>query len=173
MPSDWEDEERPPGKLPERARAGGGRPGAQVIRRRFVALASLIVVVVAVADRPDQLGWGRRRPGDRQARRRATAAAEQQKARAARSGSGKSAEVRNATSQPGWKPYKGPVPILEYHVLGHPPEGAPYPELYVGRSDFEKQMDWLEERGYEAVTLEQVQKAWYHGATLPPNKFRS
>ena len=29
-------------------------------------------------------------------------------------------------------------------------------------------MDWLEERGYEAVTLEQVQEAWYHDGTLPP-----
>ena len=29
-------------------------------------------------------------------------------------------------------------------------------------------MDWLEERGYEAVTLEQVQEAWYHAGTLPP-----
>ena len=52
----------------------------------------------------------------------------------------------NATPQADWKPYTGPVPILEYHVLGKPPEGAPYPELYVGRTDFEKQMDWLEER---------------------------
>ena len=29
-------------------------------------------------------------------------------------------------------------------------------------------MDWLEEHGYEAVTLEQVEDAWYHGGTLPP-----
>ena len=29
-------------------------------------------------------------------------------------------------------------------------------------------MDWLEERGYEAVTLEQVEEAWYHGGKLPP-----
>ena len=28
--------------------------------------------------------------------------------------------------------------------------------------------DWLEEQGYEAVTLEQVQEAWYHSGTLPP-----
>ena len=79
-----------------------------------------------------------------------------------------SREVTNATPQADWKPYTGPVPILEYHVLGAPPEGAPYPELYVGRTDFEKQMDWLEERGYEAVTLEQVQEAWYHKGKLPP-----
>jgi peptidoglycan/xylan/chitin deacetylase (PgdA/CDA1 family) len=79
-----------------------------------------------------------------------------------------SGKVTNATPQADWVPHRGPVPILEYHVLGSPPEGAPYPELYVGRTDFEKQMDWLEERGYEAVTLEQVQEAWYHGGKLPP-----
>lgn len=78
-----------------------------------------------------------------------------------------SAKVRNATPQPGWKPYTGPVPILEYHVLGPAPADAPYPELYVTRPDFHKQMDWLEEHGYEAVTLETVEAAWYHGGTLP------
>jgi peptidoglycan/xylan/chitin deacetylase (PgdA/CDA1 family) len=93
--------------------------------------------------------------------------------KASRSGKDRSKEsvaggpVRNATPQPGWKPYTGPVPILEYHVLGAPPAGAPYPELYVMRPDFSRQMDWLEEHGYQAVTLEQVEKAWYHGGTLP------
>jgi peptidoglycan/xylan/chitin deacetylase (PgdA/CDA1 family) len=75
--------------------------------------------------------------------------------------------VRNATPQPDWKPYTGPVPILEYHVLGAPDAAAPYPELYVGRTDFTKQMDWLDEHGFQAVTLEQVEAAWYHGGTLP------
>jgi peptidoglycan/xylan/chitin deacetylase (PgdA/CDA1 family) len=59
------------------------------------------------------------------------------------------------------------VPILEYHVLGAPPPEAPYPELYVTRPDFHRQMDWLEEHGYEAVTLEMVERAWYDGGTLP------
>lgn len=76
-------------------------------------------------------------------------------------------KVRSATPQGGWRPYTGPVPILEYHVLGSAPEDAPYPELYVTRPDFHRQMDWLEEHGYQAVTLEQVQEAWYHGGTLP------
>ncbi len=76
--------------------------------------------------------------------------------------------VRNATPQPGWKPYTGPVPILEYHVLGEAPASAPYPELYVTRPDFHRQMDWLDEHGYEAVTLETVEEAWFHGGTLPP-----
>jgi len=78
-----------------------------------------------------------------------------------------STKVRNATPQPDWKPHTGPVPILEYHVLGAAPADAPYPELYVTRPDFHRQMDWLEEHGYEAVTLEMVERAWYHGGTLP------
>jgi peptidoglycan/xylan/chitin deacetylase (PgdA/CDA1 family) len=76
--------------------------------------------------------------------------------------------VRNASPQPDWRPHTGPVPILEYHVLGSPPAGAPYPELYVSRPDFHRQMDWLERDGYQAVTLEQVEAAWFDGAPLPP-----
>ncbi len=75
--------------------------------------------------------------------------------------------VRNATPQADWKPYASPVPILEYHVLGAPSTDAPYPELYVTRPDFHRQMDWLDEHGYQAVTLEAVEKAWYHGGALP------
>lgn len=75
--------------------------------------------------------------------------------------------VRNATPQADWKPYAGPVPILEYHVLGAPSADAPYPELYVARPDFHQQMGWLDSHGYEAVTLETVEDAWYHGGTLP------
>jgi peptidoglycan/xylan/chitin deacetylase (PgdA/CDA1 family) len=75
--------------------------------------------------------------------------------------------VRNATPQPGWEPHTGPVPILEYHVLGAAPADAPYPELYVTRPDFHRQMDWLDRHGYQAVTLEAVESAWYEGGTLP------
>jgi peptidoglycan/xylan/chitin deacetylase (PgdA/CDA1 family) len=75
--------------------------------------------------------------------------------------------VRNATPQPGWVPHTGPVPILEYHVLGAAPADAPYPELYVSRPDFRRQLGWLDRQGFQAVTLEQVEEAWYHGGTLP------
>jgi peptidoglycan/xylan/chitin deacetylase (PgdA/CDA1 family) len=75
--------------------------------------------------------------------------------------------VRNATPQPDWVAHTGPVPILEYHVLGAAPTGAPYPELYVTRPDFHRQVYWLEEHGYQAVTLEEVERAWYHDGTLP------
>lgn len=77
------------------------------------------------------------------------------------------APVRNASPQPDWQPHTGPVPILEYHVLGAPPPDAPYPELYVTRPDFHRQMNWLEKHGYQAVTLEAVEDAWYNGGTLP------
>ena len=46
-------------------------------------------------------------------------------------GSGRAAEpsrarpVRNATPQPDWEPHTGPVPILEYHVLGAARGGGP------------------------------------------------
>ena len=36
------------------------------------------------------------------------------------------------------------------------------------RPDFRGQMDWLDREGYEAVTLEQVEDAWWRGGTLPP-----
>lgn len=82
-------------------------------------------------------------------------------------GEGGDARVRNATPQPDWHPHTGPVPILEYHVLGPAPADAPYPELYVTRPDFHREMDWLDRHGYQAVTLEAVEDAWYHGGTLP------
>ncbi len=165
MASDWQDDEGLPEDRPDPARRRGPTRG-QIVRRRLVALASLVVVAVAVVivltragDAEDE-GTGNAPP--------AKDAAPTTKTKASKADAEKSGKVRNATPRANWKPYKGPVPILEYHVLGSPPEGAPYPELYVGRTDFEKQMDWLEQQGYEAVTLEQVQESWYGDGTLPP-----
>lgn len=75
--------------------------------------------------------------------------------------------VRNATPQPNWKRYTGPVPILVYHALGPAPPGAPFPGLYVSYGDFKAEMAWLHSHGFQAVTLDEVMKAWYHGGTLP------
>ena len=60
-----------------------------------------------------------------------------------------------------------PVPILMYHVIADPPSGAPYPELYVGSSDFAAQMRWLARHGYRAVTQRDVWNHWHRGAALP------
>jgi peptidoglycan/xylan/chitin deacetylase (PgdA/CDA1 family) len=75
--------------------------------------------------------------------------------------------LRNARPQPSWQKYTGPVPILVYHALGRAPAGAPFPGLYVSYGDFKSEMAWLHSHGYQAVTLDEVMKAWYHGGTLP------
>ena len=75
--------------------------------------------------------------------------------------------VRNATPQPGWRPSHAAVPILMYHVLGRPISGAPYPDLFVPRAEFRKEMDWLDRQGYQAVTLDEVEDAWFDDGTLP------
>ncbi|HEX3736446.1 MAG TPA: polysaccharide deacetylase family protein [Solirubrobacterales bacterium] len=160
MASDWQDDEGLPEQRPGRRRRRPDR--GQILRRRLVAVGSIVVVAVAVIIVLGSAGGG----SDDDGSARASHGKHGDQAKAAAKPVGQ--KVRNATPQPDWKPYTGPVPILEYHVLGHPPEGAPYPELYVGRTDFEKQMDWLEEQGYQVVTLEQVEAAWYHGGKLPP-----
>ncbi|HEX3804962.1 MAG TPA: polysaccharide deacetylase family protein [Solirubrobacteraceae bacterium] len=75
--------------------------------------------------------------------------------------------LRNARPQADWRPYTGPVPILVYHALGPAPRGAPFPGLYVSYRDFKDEMAWLHTHGYQAVTLNEVMKAWFHGGTLP------
>jgi peptidoglycan/xylan/chitin deacetylase (PgdA/CDA1 family) len=165
------DQERPPGRQASRERLIARR--AERRRRRgrrrllaggalVLAAAAAIAVAAALAGGGEgpQAGGDRigvaARPGNPAARAGPKAAA------------GAAAPVRNASRQPGWVPHRGPVPILEYHVLGPAPADAPYPELYVARPDFHREMDWLDEHGYEAVTLEAVERAWYRGGALPP-----
>jgi peptidoglycan/xylan/chitin deacetylase (PgdA/CDA1 family) len=179
MPSDWEDEDGLPEDewstgeedLPEdEAGLPGMGPGddpprsrpsrSQIVRRRLTAIGAIVVVAIVAVIVLASAGSSSDDKGTGKAAAATTKTTEKAKP--------ESHEVTNSIPQADWKPYTGPVPILEYHVLGSPPEGAPYPELYVGRTDFEKQMDWLEEHEYEAVTLEQVQEAWYHKGKLPP-----
>jgi peptidoglycan/xylan/chitin deacetylase (PgdA/CDA1 family) len=139
------------------------RQRRQIRRRRLLALGALVVglgAVIAIVATSGGSSDDRGRALNRVADRKSTAPSQGE--------SSASVEVRNATPQPGWRPNTGPVPILEYHVLGAAPADEPYPDLYVSRPDFHKQMNWLDDHGYEAVTLEQVEEAWYHGATLPP-----
>jgi peptidoglycan/xylan/chitin deacetylase (PgdA/CDA1 family) len=134
----------------------------RVRRRRFVAAAALLLVAAAAAASLAGLDL-KSSPSGRTAK-----STSPDKETTAQHSQGRGDDlVRNATPQADWKPYTGPVPILEYHVLGAPSTDAPYPELYVTRPDFHRQMDWLDSHGYEAVTLEAVEDAWYHGGTLP------
>ncbi len=66
-----------------------------------------------------------------------------------------------------WGPHTGPVPILMYHVIGPAAGSEDYPGLFLSTPDFQNQVDWLADNGYTAVTLVQVQNAWYDGGTLP------
>ncbi len=80
----------------------------------------------------------------------------------------RSVKVTNATPQPGWRHYTGPVPILVYHDLGNAPPSEPYPGLYVSDDNFEAEMAWLHQQGYEAVTLDEMMNDFFDGGTLPP-----
>ncbi|HTR74277.1 MAG TPA: polysaccharide deacetylase family protein [Solirubrobacterales bacterium] len=160
MASDWQEDEGLPEKRPDHRDDHRPPTRTEIMRRRAVALGAIVVFAIVVIVLVSTTGGG-----SGHGSRTATAHTAQKSKPQAKP---ETEAVRNSTPQADWKPYTGPVPILEYHVLGSPPEAAPYPELYVGRTDFEKQMDWLEEAGYQAVTLEQVQEAWYEGATLPP-----
>jgi peptidoglycan/xylan/chitin deacetylase (PgdA/CDA1 family) len=66
-----------------------------------------------------------------------------------------------------WGPHTGPVPILMYHVIGPAAGAEDYPGLFLSTEDFRAQVKWLADNGYTAVTLIQVQDAWYDGGTLP------
>ena len=66
----------------------------------------------------------------------------------------------------GW-PGQRAVPILMYHVINPPPAGAPFPGLYVSEPEFAAQMQALANRGWHAVTLDQLEAYWTRGAPLP------
>jgi peptidoglycan/xylan/chitin deacetylase (PgdA/CDA1 family) len=67
----------------------------------------------------------------------------------------------------GWKPHPGPVPVLAYHAIDVPSATDSFPDLVVEPQDFKAQMRWLDDQGYEAVTLDQVEDAWYENGKLP------
>jgi peptidoglycan/xylan/chitin deacetylase (PgdA/CDA1 family) len=73
-----------------------------------------------------------------------------------------------ASARADWKPHPGPVPILAYGAIQSPGPEQSFPELLVEPRDFEAQIQWLDERGFEAVTLAQVERAWYEDGKLPP-----
>jgi len=62
------------------------------------------------------------------------------------------------------------APILMYHVINPPPEGAPFPGLYVPKPEFAEQIEALAKAGFHAVTLQQLFQHWKTGAPLPRGK---
>ncbi len=61
------------------------------------------------------------------------------------------------------------VPILMYHYVDTPPVNADETllDLVVTRANFEAQMSWLQDQGYESITPDQLIAALWHGAKLP------
>jgi peptidoglycan/xylan/chitin deacetylase (PgdA/CDA1 family) len=140
------------------------RQRARQRRRRLIALGAALIAVVAVVGIATLTSGG---SDSELSDPTVTVPATSGEAIERRSSRESPTLVRNASPQSDWRPHTGPVPILEYHVLGAAPADAPYPELYVTRPDFHREMDWLDEHGYQAVTLEEVEDAWYGGGTLP------
>jgi peptidoglycan/xylan/chitin deacetylase (PgdA/CDA1 family) len=130
-------------------------------RRLAVAGAALVVVAVVAAVAILTAAGGTTRPP--QSAKRVS----RRKSRSGGKAAARSGAVRDSQPQPDWRPHTGPVPILVYHALGEVPASEEYPGLYVPEAEFEEEMAWLARSGYEGVTLDQVEKAWYHGATLP------
>src|SRR5690606_12037510 len=133
--------------VPERIAARRAAQRRRRRRRRLTAFGVLALSVLAgallVTARfgADDVG-----PGGEQA-----AAADNLPGGSAGAGIGTApAPLRNATAQPGWRPWHGPVPILMYHVIDDPAPDAPFPDLYLAPADFRSQVEWLVERGYEA-----------------------
>jgi peptidoglycan/xylan/chitin deacetylase (PgdA/CDA1 family) len=124
-------------------------------RRRLAALAALAVIGAVVAVAIVSLS-GNDTGGNAS------------KAEPAKGGGDQGSQANATTYPPDWAPYTGPVPIIEYHAIQPPVAGAAYPQLFVPQADFVEQMKWLDEHGYEAVTLDQVEDAWYTGGELPP-----
>jgi peptidoglycan/xylan/chitin deacetylase (PgdA/CDA1 family) len=122
--------------------------------RRRLALGSLVAVVGAVvALVASGLGGGGSKQGRPEASRTEPKAAHHQNT--------------GPTFPADWKPHPGPVPILEYHAIEPPISTDPFPELFVDPQDFKAQMKWLDDQGFEAVTLDQVEDAWYKNGKLP------
>jgi len=169
-----QDTEGPDGPDPRRERLLARREDqrrnrARARKRRAIALgagALAVAAVVAVAALAGGGSKGGDGSGSGRSKTAATATTEKAPHSAAAQGEG-AGLVRNATPQPDWEPHTGPVPILEYHVLGAPAADATYPELYVSRPDFHQQMDWLDQHGYQAVTLKEVEDAWHDEGSLP------
>lgn len=57
------------------------------------------------------------------------------------------------------------VPVLMYHVIGDPPPGTPFTDLWVSSSTLAAQMRWLDRHGYHVVTLQEIYDYW-HGRPL-------
>ena len=79
----------------------------------------------------------------------------------------KPAAVTPSAPKPATGDYRGPVPILMYHVIKAPTASTPMAELWTPAETFKTTIELLKKDGYNGVTLDQVWQAWHGGAGLP------
>ena len=125
-------------------------------RRRAAAVSALAGVVAAVGVLVVSSGSSDTAPDERAATQPAKPEAKRKPAGGIQ------------VSRAGWMRHPGPVPFLMYHVIGEPKPGAPFPDLYVSVEDFERQIQYLDDHGYQAVTQRQVMDGWEKNSLLPP-----
>ncbi|MFM9022773.1 MAG: polysaccharide deacetylase family protein [Solirubrobacterales bacterium] len=89
------------------------------------------------------------------------------KAQAPATTTGKAGAAKPSAPPPATGSYRGPVPILMYHVVKAPAPGTPQAELWVPAETFRQTIADLKEAGYAGVTMEQVHAAWSGGPGLP------
>jgi peptidoglycan/xylan/chitin deacetylase (PgdA/CDA1 family) len=149
------DEPRYLTELPEDLKLKRAEAARRRRRRRRLTVAALVAVVGAVVAVVVTAVGGGKESGQ------SGSEAQQTQAQPATSG-----QTTSAT-QAGWQPHPGPVPILAYGAIQSPGPEDSFPELLVEPRDFEGQIEWLDEQGFEAVTLGQVERAWYEDGKLP------
>jgi len=140
-------------------------------KRRYQAagLIALLIVTVGVVLLGDLSGVqsGNTPVGSQTASNHAPSARGASKSRPGNRGQARdTVSASQGTGHPG----AGAVPILMYHVIAPPPPGAPFPGLYVAPAELAAQMQALQNAGWHAVTLDQVQAHWRSGASLPAGK---
>ncbi len=79
----------------------------------------------------------------------------------------KPATATPAAPKPATGDYRGPVPILMYHVIKAPTASTPMAELWTPAETFKATIELLKKEGYNGVTLDQVWQAWNGGPGLP------
>ncbi len=137
-------------------------------RRTFAGLSLLLAIVVAAAVVLLARGGSTHLSTSHSARssRSAGASSASGAARSSLAAAGAHSAAAAGSGGPGTLS----APILMYHVINPAPTGAPFPGLYVPASEFAAQMQALAKAGFHAVTLDQLQSYWQHGAPLPTGK---
>jgi peptidoglycan/xylan/chitin deacetylase (PgdA/CDA1 family) len=141
------------------------------LRARLVALCALVLVIgAATAIALAATGGGGTSSNAAQTAASATAGHASRPSHKAHHASTTSNPHSTVTGTATGKPGTAKVPVLMYHVINPPPNGAPYPGLYVPSAEFEAQMQALKAAGWHAVTMDQLEAYWTRGVPLGPGK---